>query len=347
MLAIGVDVHKRQCRVVELREGKAKVLPPMDNTREDWLEFLSELPPEAEIALEVSTSGYFAMIVLEEAGWRERSRWVHTAGIDTLRKQKYDRLDAEWLSRKLAGRYLDPLPEAWFPPPEIRVLRLRSRQRCWLAVLRERAKNRVQSLLEMHGLRIPGADPFGERGQAWLAQQNLPGPLRESVPQILRLTEVFGQELAISEKYLAAVEPQSPQVTLARTGPGIGSILAPVIWSEIGRIERFASASALVNYTGMVTSLYKSGEVSVHGHITHQGSRWLRWALITLANVVIQHPNPFPWRYRRLRRRKLPNVAKAAIARSLARCLYGVLKHGCPYQEERWGRRVGALEPEA
>jgi transposase len=105
-----------------------------------------------------------------------------------------------------------------------------------------------------------------------LAKQNLPGPLSESVPQILRLMEVFGQELAISEKYLTAVEPQFPEVTLLRTLPGIGAILAPVIWSEIGRIERFASAAALVNYTGMVPSLYESGEVSVRGHITHQGS---------------------------------------------------------------------------
>jgi transposase len=159
--------------------------------------------------------------------------------------------------------------------------------------------------------------------------------------------EVFGKELAISEKYLAAVEPQFPEVTLLRTLPGIGPILAPVIWSEIGDMQRFASASALVNYTGMVPSLYESGEVSVRGHITHQGSRWLRWALITAANVVIQHDNPFARRYRRLRRRKLPNVAKTAIARSLARCVYGVLKHGCAYQEERWGRRVGALEQEA
>jgi hypothetical protein len=68
MIANGADVHKRQCRLAEFREGKTKVLPPMDNTREGWLEFLSELPPEAEIALGVSTSGYFAMSVLEEAG---------------------------------------------------------------------------------------------------------------------------------------------------------------------------------------------------------------------------------------------------------------------------------------
>ncbi len=258
----------------------------------------------------------------------------------TLRKQKYDRLDAKRLARKLAVAHLNPLPEVWFPPPEIGELRLRARQRCWWAVLRARARNQLQGLLEMHGLRPPGADPCGVRGRAWLAQQRLSPPLRESVEQILRLHEVFSQELEISENYLWAVDPQFPELQLLRTIPGIGVILAPVIWSEIGRIEPFRSAPALVNYRGLVPSLYESGEVSVHGGITRQGSAWLRWALITAANVAIQFRNPFAWRYRRLRRRKEPNVAKTAIARSLARCVYGVLKQGASTR-----RSVGAGEP--
>jgi transposase len=344
---VGVDVHKRRCKVVELNRGEIKVRKPMANAREEWLEMLTELPPDAEIGLEVSTAGYFAMSVLEEAGWRERTHWVHTAGIDSNRRQKNDRLDAERLARKLAAHHLDPLPEAWFPPPEIRALRLRARARCWLALLRTQCKNHLQSLLQMHGLLLPGSDPLGAAGQKWLAQQTLPLPLTESIPQIQRLLKLLEEEIAISEKYLQAVEAQFPELALLRTIPGIGAILAPVIWSEIGKIERFRSAKALANDTGLVASFYDSGEVKVSGPITRQGSRWLRWAFVTAANVAIQYRNPFARRYHRLRRGKKPNVAKAAIAHSLARCVYGVLKHGCPYREDRWGRKVGALEQEA
>jgi transposase len=115
-------------------------------------------------------------------------------------------------------------------------------------------------------------------------------------------------------------------------------LLAAAIWSEIGDLGRFSSADAVVNYTGLVPSLYESGEVS--GSITRQGPRWLRWALITAANVVALSKGPLARRYHRLRRRKLPNVAKAALASSMARCAYGVLKHGEDYQEERWGRKT-------
>ena len=344
---VGVDVHKRRCKVVEFDHGDIKVRKPIANTREEWLEMLSELPPDAEIGLEVSTAGYYAMSVLEEAGWRERAHWVHPAGIDSNRRQKNDRLDAERLARKLAAHHLDPLPEAWFPPPEIRALRLRVRQRCWLALLRTQTKNHLQSLLQMHGLLLPGSDPFGAEGQAWLAQQKLPLPLTESIPQIQHLLKLLGEDLEISEQHLAAVRKQFPQLVLLQTIPGIGSLLGAVIWSEIGSIERFASAKALANNTGLVASYYDSGEVQVSGPITRQGSRWLRWALVTAANVAVQHRNPFADRYHRLRRKKKPNVAKAAVAHSLARCVYGVLKHGCPYREDRWGRQVGVLEQEA
>ena len=167
MIAVGVDVHKRQCHLaMQLEDGELACFGPRANIREEWRKLLTVLPPEAEIALEVSTSGYFALSVLEEAGWRDRAHWVHTAGIDSLRKQKTDRLDAERLARELSVAARDPLPEAWFPPRAIRELRLRARQRCWLAGLRAQAKNRLQSLLPMHGLRPAVTDVLGVVGRA-------------------------------------------------------------------------------------------------------------------------------------------------------------------------------------
>ena len=343
MIAIGVDVHKRQCTVAAQGEdGELRMLPSMEDPREDWLGLLQELPPGAEIALEVSTSGYFAMSVLEEAGWRDRAHWVHTAGIDSLRKQKTDRLDARRLARKLSVADRDALPEAWFPPPEIRELRLRARQRCWLAVLRAQVRNRVQSLLQRHGLRS-GRNPFSPAGQAWLAKQSVPAATRESLEQLGRLHAFLQQEVETSESALGEAAKSIPEIARLRSIPGLGRILAAVAWSEIGDLERFASPSALVNYTGRVPSLHESGEVSVRGPITHQGSAWLRWALITGVNAALRGRSPFAQRYRKLKQRKPANVAKTAVARSLARCVYGVLKHECDYQEERWGRKLGSL----
>lgn len=341
MISVASDVHKGRCFFAMIPEdGELKMLEPIECTREAWLKRLAELPPDAEIALEVSTSGYFVMSVIEEAGRRERSHWVHTAGVDSLRKQKSDRLDTRRLVKKLAAHHMDPLPEAWFPPAPIRELRLRARQRCWTAAGRAQCRNRLSSLLQMYGL-LPAGSPFTARGRAWLKKQKLPAAARECVERSLRLHDFLEAERESSEASLVAASASFAEIAQLKTIPGVGHILAAVIWSEIGDLGRFASADALVNYTGLAPSLYESGEVSIHGGITRQGPVWLRWALITAANVVTRSKSPLARRYWRLRRRKPPNVAKTALACSMARCVYGVLKHGGAYQEARWGRKAG------
>jgi transposase len=268
---------------------------------------------------------------------------VHTAGIDSLRKQKSDRLDTRRLVKKLAVHDVDPLPEAWFPPPPIRELRLLARQRCGIARLRAQTKNRVNSLLEMHGLR-PQRCVFTAKGRAWIQQQALSSAAQLCFERMFRLYDFLSAERASSEAELLAAAAAFPQVALLQTIPGLGHMLAAVVWSEIGDLARFDSADALLNHTGLIPSSYDSGEVSIHGPITRQGPVWLRWALITAANALTRSKSPLGQRYWHLRRcHKHPNVAKAAVAGSVARCVYGVLKHGAPFQAERWGRRAGKL----
>src|ERR1039458_8310225 len=292
MIPVASDVHKGRCWMAMIPPGEElKMLEPIECTREAWRERLAELPPEAEIALEVSTSGYFVMSVLEEAGWRERAHWVHTAGIDSLRKQKSDRLDTRRLVKKLAVHNVEPLPEAWFPPPPIRALRLLARQRCGMARQRAQTKNRVNSLLEMHGLR-PERCVFTAKGRAWIQQQGLSLAAQLCFERFFRLYDFLSEERKTSEAELLAAAAAFPQVALLQTIPGLGHMLAAVVWSEIGDLARFASADALLNYTGLVPSSYDSGEVSIHGPITRQGPVWLRWALVTAANALTAQQEP-------------------------------------------------------
>jgi hypothetical protein len=75
MIAIGSDVHKGKCLIAEQGvDGRLQMWPSTENTREDWLKSLGRLPPDAEIALEVSTSGYCALNVLSAAFAHARKR---------------------------------------------------------------------------------------------------------------------------------------------------------------------------------------------------------------------------------------------------------------------------------
>ena len=55
-----------------------------------------------------------------------------------------------------------------------------------------------------------------------------------------------------------------------------------------------------------------------HGHITKQGSSWLRWILIEAAIKVVRRDERLAAFYTRLRKRSSGNIARVAVARKLA-----------------------------
>ena len=62
--------------------------------------------------------------------------------------------------------------------------------------------------------------------------------------------------------------------------PGIGPVLAAVITAEIGDVTRFRTAAQLCSWAGL-TPRHRESDIKVtRGHVTKQGSRLLRWAVI-------------------------------------------------------------------
>lgn len=72
--------------------------------------------------------------------------------------------------------------------------------------------------------------------------------------------------------------------------PGIGTILAATILSEIGDISRFSSASKLAAFAGIDPTVRQSGEFSAtHNHMSKRGSPYLRRALWQASVSVVKH----------------------------------------------------------
>jgi hypothetical protein len=88
-----------------------------------------------------------------------------------------------------------------------------------------------------------------------------------------------------------------PRVKVLRTLPGVGEFTALVIVAEIGDISRFPSARKLASWAGLTPTVRGSDLKIRHGHISKQGSVWLRWAL----NQAAQTAKPVPGVRRQLR----------------------------------------------
>ena len=108
------------------------------------------------------------------------------------------------------------------------------------------------------------------------------------------------------------------------TLPGVGELTALIILAEIGDISRFGSARKLAAWAGLTPTVRGSDLTVRHGHISKQGSPWLRWILCEAAQTAKRSPE-FAATYQAITRRRGKKIATTAVARKLLTRAYHLL----------------------
>ena len=122
--------------------------------------------------------------------------------------------------------------------------------------------------------------------------------------------------------------------------PGVGFILAVVIYSETGDVQRFVSASHFASYSGTAPRVHASGGKVRLGPLRSDVNRYLKWAFVEAANVIALNHRRWACRhvnqlYERIRSRRGHQKAIGAVARHLAEATYWVLNKSEPYSEPK------------
>lgn len=107
-----------------------------------------------------------------------------------------------------------------------------------------------------------------------------------------------------------------PRVKALTTLPGVGGFTALVMLAEIGDITRLASARKLASWAGLTPTVRGSDLMVRHGHISKQGSAWLRWVMNQAAQTAKRSPD-FAATYTAIAKRRGKKAATIAIARKL------------------------------
>jgi len=107
-----------------------------------------------------------------------------------------------------------------------------------------------------------------------------------------------------------------PRVKVLRTLPGVGEFTALVMVAEIGDITRFPSARKLASWAGLTPTVRGSDLKVRHGHISKQGSVWLRWVMNQAAQTAKRSPE-FAATYSGIARRRGKKIATIAVSRKL------------------------------
>ena len=135
-------------------------------------------------------------------------------------------------------------------------------------------------MLAKLGVPVTCSDIFGVAGSAWLDGLGLPQPYAGKVTSLRQLTGELTTEITMLSEVIADLLAGDRGYQVIQQLPGIGPVLAAVIIAEIGDVTRFKNAGQLCSWAGL-TPRHRESDIKVaRGHVTKQGSRMLRWALI-------------------------------------------------------------------
>jgi len=329
---LGIDLHLKRTYAV-LMDHTGVVIDERRIRNPDLQAYLQEqVPRETYAVLEATRNWAFLYDLLE--AHVARVELAHPRELKAIASAavKTDQIDAKVLAN-LAR--LNFLPTSYAAPKEIRDLRLYIRHRDWLVGQRTQAKNRIHAVLASYNLVSPAKDLFGVSGREFLAQQmeSIRPLARRVIRDHLTLIAGLDQQIVALEADLQLNEEHQQTLKLLKSMPGVGQITGTVILAEIGDIHRFNSPKALCHWAGLTPRVRKSDQVVRHGHITKQGSPYLRAALTRAATIASRYSKRWYHIHEKLLPRCGRTGAKVAVARRLLTVLYFMLKRQQPYQE--------------
>jgi len=337
MKYVGVDLHKHLivlCVTVVVA-GRPKVVKRARlrcDESEAIRAFFEELGP-FQVVVEATAAYEWFFLLIENLA--DRLVLAHPKKLRVIAEstRKSDKIDAEVLAIFLA---LDMIPQAYRPTPRIRQHRVLVRHRCWLQRRITSLKCKVRNVLGHYNADIFGL--FTRKGEEYLAKVAL-SPADRFVVQALR------EQLALFQRQLHDADEQLQQ--FAKTGPlaerearaildsveQVGPVTIDVVLSELGDWRRFRSQKAVTAFGGLDPGFRRSADKCHELHISKEGSRLLRWAMIQAAWRLCVH-SP---RWRAMLERLDANTgskkkAIVGVARHLLCMMFAMLQSSRPYE---------------
>src|SRR6266513_2851513 len=288
---VGIDVHRKRSQVAVIDAG-GEVLANRNvpNGAETILGVIGGLPPGTPAAFEAAFGWGWLLELLEDYGFDPHL--VHPLQCKAIAsaRLKNDKAGAAILAQLLRA---DLLPEAWIAPPAVRQLRALLRHRIQLVRLRTLLRNRIHAVLADHGHDRPGGCWSGP-GRAWLAALELPAVSREVIEDGLALIDALQEPIDRLDWEVHQRARSEPAVKVVTQLPGVGVFTALVILAEIGDVSRVGAARKLASWAGLTPTVRGSDRVAHYGHISKQGSVWLRWVLCEAAQTAKRSPEFAP-----------------------------------------------------
>jgi transposase len=337
MKYVGVDLHKHVIKlcIIMVLQGKRKVVSRRSFQCSDIHSirvFFDGLGP-FQVVVEATSAYEWFFLLIEDLA--DRLVLAHPKKLRIIAEstRKTDKIDAEVLATFLA---LDMIPEAYRPSPRVQQYRVLVRHRHWMQGRITAVKCKIRNKAAHYNADV--AELFQQRGQQHLADLAMNAADRFETDSLLRQLSFLESGLREAERQLCTFADSAPAAerearAVLDSIPQIGPVTIDVVLSELGDWRRFGSAKAAVAYAGLDPGVRQSAQKRLDLHITKEGSRVLRWALIEAAWRLVAH---LP-RWRRLFERLHANTgskkkAIVGVARHLLCTMFSMLQKGQAYR---------------
>src|SRR5680860_215310 len=333
-LFIGIDIHKRSCKVhcaTDLFSGRSFNMPP---DPAQLRTYVGKHFPDHEVstAYEAGCCGYHAHRCFESYSWR--SLVVNPADIHRKEKHtKTDRIDAQLIARELKDGRLDGII---VPDIEREEMRSLFRRRNDLVKDFRRIKSYIKMQLLYFGIREPEEfdnDHWSHKYRNWLDATVFAYPAaKATLDSRMRFFRFVDQELRDVSTQLRRYckVHYKEDYMLLRSIPGIGGIVACGILCELGDLRRFNNIKHLAGYVGLAPGVYQSGGSSRAMGITPQAHRLIRSYFVEASWQAVR-ADPVMQAYYRKHLGKNSKSIIIKVARKLLSRTLAVIKTGIPY----------------
>jgi transposase len=341
MIIIGCDYHPgiQQIAFVDTETGELKETRLQH--REQAEKFYREL---AAVGVKVRVG----MEASGQARWFERllaelrmELWIGDAAeirAQRVRKKKTDREDARHILRLLVE---DRFPRIWVPSWENRDVRQLLWHRHRMVQMRTRIMNQLQAVALNEGVGCKKR-LGGKRGRQQLESFPLAMWGSRRRRDLLELLDRLNPTIAELTQAIEAEVATYPAAQRLMTHPGVGALTALAFVLIIGEAERFQCGKQIAAYLGLVPEENSSGESRRLGHISKQGSGFMRFLLVEAAQVTVRNNQEWRSQYFHLAMRRGRKIAKVAMARRLAVRLYWMWRKQWDYEQwKKFGPHAG------
>jgi transposase len=277
---IGIDLHKVSQTWVGIGEKSneklfSKEFPVTPEGVSEAVDFVKKYEGELSVALEPCCGWMWVYEKLRENGFD-----VHITNPRKVRAiadslQKTDENDAYTLALLLRTGMMY---ESRVLGEETKKLRALVRERSFFVRERATIKCRLEGIVTREGRHLIEGSLSSKKGTENILATNV-----EEWKTHVGVIEDLTKHINILEKTLVAKAREMPICKLLQTIPGVGPITALTISGEVGDFGNFKRPEQLAAFAGLVPTERSSGGVKRLGHITHAGSKNLRYVLVEAA----------------------------------------------------------------